>query len=140
MALLVLAPRREDTARLRVDLESEAAGARALIVDDDAEILGLLGELVEREGFSVTRAATMAEAREAITATTPDVLLVDIHLPDGSGLDLLEDLGPAPPEVVLITGQSSVETAVDALRRGATDYLTKPVDVARLRMMLGNLA
>jgi len=111
-----------------------------VIVDDDPEIVGVLAELVAREGFAVTCASTLERAREAIAATTPDVLLVDLHLPDGSGLDLLEGLGAAPPEVVLITGQASVETAVDALRRGAADYLTKPVDVARLRMVLGNLA
>ncbi len=116
------------------------AGPRAVIVDDDLEVLNVLGEFVEGEGFVVTRAPTLKKAREAIAATTPDILLVDIHLPDGSGLEILDDLGPAAPEVVLITGQASVETAVDALRRGAADYLTKPVDFARLKMTLGNLA
>ena len=116
------------------------AGPRAVIVDDDVEILKVLAEFVEREGFAVTCAPSVKQAREAIAATTPDVVLVDIQLPDGSGLDLLEGLGPAAPEVVLITGRASVDTAVDALRRGAADYLTKPVDFARLKMMLGNLA
>jgi two-component system, NtrC family, response regulator AtoC len=120
-------------------MESEKAGPRAVIVDDDVEILKVLAEFVEREGFVVTCAPSLKQAREAVAATTPDVLLVDIQLSDGSGLDLLEGLGPAAPEVVLITGQASVETAVDALRRGAADYLTKPVDFARLHMMLGNL-
>jgi two-component system, NtrC family, response regulator AtoC len=116
------------------------AEPRALIVDDDPEVLNVLGEFVEREGFRVSRAATLKEAREAIAGTTPDIVLIDIHLPDGTGLDLLEGLEPADPEIVLITGQASVETAVDALRRGASDYLTKPVDFARLKMTLGNLA
>jgi DNA-binding NtrC family response regulator len=67
-------------------------------------------------------------------------VLVDLQLPDGSGLELLDDFeGTAAPEVVLITGNASVETAVDALRRGAADYLTKPVDIARVKMALGNL-
>jgi DNA-binding NtrC family response regulator len=121
-------------------MESETAGPRALIVDDDPEVLKVLGELVQREGFAVTSAPTLKEAREVIAATAPDILLIDIHLPDGSGLELLEGLGPGAPEVVLITGQASVETAVDALRRGAADYLTKPVDFARLKAMLANLA
>jgi len=113
----------------------------ALIVDDDPEIASVLGALVEREGFAVTCASSLAEAREAITATVPDILLVDIQLPDGSGLDLLDGLDAATdPEVVLITGNASVETAVDALRHGVTDYLTKPVDFARLKMALANLA
>jgi len=112
---------------------------RALIVDDDPEIARVLAEVVEREGFAVTCAATLADARQEIAATVPDVLLVDIHLPDGSGVELLEGLGPAAPEVVLITGSASVETAVHALRLGAADYLTKPVDFARLKMVLGNV-
>jgi two-component system, NtrC family, response regulator HydG len=114
---------------------------RALIVDDDPEVLQVLDEFVKREGFAVTRAGTLGEAREAIAANSPDILLVDIHLPDGTGLDLLDGLQANPtPEVVLITGNASVETAVDSLRRGAVDYLTKPVDFARLKMVLANLA
>jgi len=113
---------------------------RALIVDDDPEIARVLAEVVEREGFAATCAASLALARQEIAATVPDILLVDIHLPDGSGVELLEGLGPAAPEVVLITGSASVETAVHALRLGAADYLTKPVDFARLKMVLGNAA
>jgi DNA-binding NtrC family response regulator len=68
-----------------------------------------------------------------------DVLFVDLSLPDGNGLDLLEGLEPVP-ETVLITGQGSVETAVQALRLGVADYLTKPVDFARVKMVLGGVA
>jgi two-component system response regulator AtoC len=114
---------------------------RALIVDDDLEVLQVLAEFVKREGFVASVASTIAQAREEIAANPPDILLVDIQLPDGSGLDLLDGLQQAAdPEVVLITGNASVETAVDALRRGVTDYLTKPVDFARLKMALANLA
>jgi DNA-binding NtrC family response regulator len=120
-------------------MESENSRPRALIVDDDPEIAAVLTELVEREGFAVTSASTLARAREEIAALVPDIVLVDIHLPDGSGLELLDAQGPASPEVVLITGQASVETAVDALRRGAADYLTKPVDFPRLKMVLGHV-
>ena len=114
-------------------------GPRALIVDDDVEALRVLAEVVEREGFEVSCAATLLEARALMAATTPDVMLIDINLPDGSGLELLDSLGPSEPEIVLITGQASFETALDALRRGAADYLTKPVDFARLKMVLGNV-
>jgi two-component system response regulator AtoC len=120
--------------------ESEAAAPRALIVDDDLDVLSLLTEFVEREGFAVTTAPSLEQARAEIAATVPDILLIDIHLPDGSGLELLDGLGPAEPEIVLITGQASIETAVEALRRGASDYLTKPIDFPRLKMVLGNLA
>jgi DNA-binding NtrC family response regulator len=111
-----------------------------LIVDDDPGFLMGLSEVVKREGFAVTGAGTLKQAREEIEVNPPDIVLVDLQLPDGSGLDLLEDFaGTASPEVVLITGNASVETAVEALRRGAADYLTKPVDIARVKMALGNL-
>jgi DNA-binding NtrC family response regulator len=114
---------------------------RALIVDDDLGFLLGLAELVRREGFAVVTAGSLKEAREEIAASPPDILLVDLRLPDGSGLDLLAGFEPPnAPEVVLITGDASVETAVDALRQGAIDYLTKPVDFARIKMALANVA
>ncbi len=112
---------------------------RALIVDDDPAFLEGLTELVRREGFVVSSASSLKQAREALAANPPDILLVDLNLPDGTGLDLVEGLDPAP-EVVLITGQASVETAVESLRRGVADYLTKPVDFARVKMALANVS
>jgi two-component system, NtrC family, response regulator AtoC len=113
---------------------------RALIVDDDSGFQLGLAELVRREGFAVATASSLAQAREEIAASRPDILLVDLRLPDGSGLDLLDDLeSTAAPEVVLITGAASIETAVEALRRGVIDYLTKPVDFARIKMALANV-
>jgi two-component system, NtrC family, response regulator AtoC len=117
-----------------------ATPPRALIVDDDPGFLLGLAELVRREGFAVSSAGSLKQAREEITASAPDILLVDLRLPDGSGLDLLNGFEPTTaPEVVLITGSASVETAVDALRRGAIDYVTKPVDFARIKMALANV-
>jgi len=113
---------------------------RALLVDDDEGFVAGLAELVKREGFVVATAGTLKQAREEIAARPPDILLIDLNLPDGSGLSLLEGLEPlSAPEVLLITGSASVETAVDALRRGVADYLTKPVDFARVKMALGNV-
>jgi DNA-binding NtrC family response regulator len=112
----------------------------ALIVDDDLSFQLGLAEVVGREGFSTATASSLAQARTEIAKQAPDVLLTDLQLPDGSGLDLLQDNGGAgAPEVILITGHASVETAVDALKRGATDYLTKPVDFARVKTVLTNL-
>ncbi|HET7747303.1 MAG TPA: sigma-54 dependent transcriptional regulator [Vicinamibacteria bacterium] len=112
-----------------------------MIVDDDPDVLDVLASLVEREGFAVARAASLQEARAALASDlSPDILFVDIHLPDGNALDLLDGLETADPEIVLITGHATVETAVEAIRRGVTDYLTKPVDVARLKMVLGNVS
>jgi two-component system, NtrC family, response regulator AtoC len=111
-----------------------------LIVDDDLGFRLGLSKVVKDEGFAVAGAGTLKQAREEIAVSLPDIVLVDLQLPDGSGLDLLEDFeGTASPEVVLITGNASVETAVEALRHGAADYLTKPVDIARVKMALGNV-
>ena len=115
--------------------------ARALIVDDDTAFVSGLAEVVKREGFAVNTTGTLSDARREITETPPDIVLVDLFLPDGSGMELLQAFEPGTgPEVVLITGNASLETAVDALRRGATDYLTKPIDMARLKVTLAALA
>ena len=100
-----------------------------------------LAEVVGGEGFTPVTASTLAGARQQLTLGAPEAVLVDLHLPDGSGMDLLEDLaGNGPPDVILITGQATLETAVEALRRGAADYLTKPVDLARVKTVLANLS
>jgi DNA-binding NtrC family response regulator len=112
---------------------------RALLVDDEASSLGALAELIEREGFTTATATALGEARDRIDEATPDVVLTDLVLPDGSGLELVEVAAGVGAQVVLITGHASVETAVEALRRGATDYLTKPVDLARLKTILANV-
>ena len=115
--------------------------ARALIVDDDDAFVSGLAEVVRREGFTVALAGTLGDARREIADAPPDIVLVDLLLPDGNGMDLLETQEPGSgPEIVLITGNASLETAVDALRRGATDYLTKPIDMGRLKVTLNALA
>ena len=111
----------------------------AFIVDDDLSFQLGLAEAVRLEGFTTTAAASLKEAREHLTTTEPDVLFIDLNLPDGTGLDLLEEMETIP-ETVLITGQASMETAVQALRRGVADYLTKPVDFTRVKMVLANVS
>jgi len=96
---------------------------------------------VQREGFSASSAGTLGEAREQLWKQVPDLVLTDLVLPDGRGTDLLADLDSgARAQLVVITGHASVDTAVDALRMGATDYLTKPIDVSRLKIALANAA
>ena len=112
----------------------------ALVVEDDPHSLSALAEVVELEGFTTASASTLASARAHFDEQVPDLVLIDLMLPDGSGIDLLKDTpGGAATEVVFITGHASVDTAVQALRTGATDYLTKPVDIARLRTILTNV-
>jgi two-component system response regulator AtoC len=115
--------------------------SRALVVDDDLSFLTAEAELVEREGFATTTATSLAEARTRIQEDPPDVVLVDLMLPDGKGLELLEDLpAGARTEFIVITGHASVESVIEAMRCGVLDYLTKPVDIPRLKAVLNNLA
>ena len=115
---------------------------RALVVDDDRPTRLALTELVAEEGFTAIAAGSLREARACMLQASPDVVLLDLMLPDGKGLDLIADLHArnGHAEVVVITGHATLESAVEALRRGACDYLTKPVDPARLKTMLANLA
>jgi len=113
----------------------------ALAVDDDPNFLSALAELIEGQGFTTNTACNLRDARAQVSHRAPDVALVDLYLPDGSGIDLLKDLeGGAATEVVLMTGHADVESAVQALRLGASDYLTKPLDIGRLKSILANVA
>jgi DNA-binding NtrC family response regulator len=113
----------------------------ALVVDDDVNFGLGLAEVVTREGFTVKTAGSIKEAKAEISRAVPDVLLVDLHLPDGSGLDLFRELEGTPAtEVVLITGQATVDTAVEAMKRGASDYLVKPLDFGRVKLVLAKVS
>ncbi len=124
-------PGREPAARPRV----------ALLVDDDSLFRESLALLVRREGFEVAEAATLGEARARLSGDGVDVVFVDLALPDGHGLELLDPETGAPGEadVVIITGNATVDSAVTALRQGVLDFLTKPVDQNRLRAILANV-
>ena len=113
---------------------------RALVVDDDVTSQSALAALVRDEGFEVETAGTLADARSSLEGRSPDVMLLDVGLPDGSGLDFLRELdGATDAEIVLITGNGTVDAAVEAIRHGASDYLTKPADIARLQSVLVNV-
>jgi two-component system, NtrC family, response regulator HydG len=110
---------------------------QVLLVDDDPETLEWLSEFVRGEGFTVATADSLRAAQIQLTRATPDVILTDLLLPDGEGIELLAELEtPESTEVVVITGHASVESAIGALRAGATDYLVKPIDIERLRGIL----
>jgi two-component system, NtrC family, response regulator AtoC len=112
---------------------------KALVVDDSTDFRESMVVLLQREGFAVIEADSLDAARKRL-AQPVDVVLVDLVLPDGDGLDLVRDEEYAGAAFVVITGNASVESAVGALREGATDYLTKPVDRARLKSVLGHVA
>ena len=112
-----------------------------LIVDDDAGTRAALGELAAAEGFTVAAAGDLREARTQMGRLRPDVVLIDLHLPDGSGMELFADIDADPSftEVILITGHASLETAVQALREGVSDYLVKPVNPQRVKAILSRV-
>lgn len=113
----------------------------ALVVDDDLNTRNSLADLVEAEGFEVKTADSLERARNQVAHLDPLVVLTDLVLPDGQGTDLLKDLEEdSHTEVILVTGFASVESAVEALRLGAYDYLTKPIDVPRLKAILANVS
>ena len=113
----------------------------ALLVDDDADFLTGLAEIAGQEGFAVATAATLKEAREHCSRESVDIAVVDLALPDGEGLELLQELRNAPgTDVIIISGVATVDSAIAALRLGALDYLTKPLDTNRLRVVLANAA
>jgi len=111
--------------------------SHALVVDDDVDSASTLAALIAAEGFTVASAHTLRDARRQIALQQPDIVLLDLQLPDGSGMDLFTDASLiANSEVVLITGHASIETSIQALRLGAADYLIKPVNLRQLQGVL----
>jgi two-component system response regulator AtoC len=113
--------------------------ATILVVDDERVFRVMSEEALTAHGFEVRTAATLAKARAELERGAPDVLLLDRRLPDGDGLELLATKGPNPedgPIAIVITAYGDVENAVTALRAGAADYLTKPIQVTDLLVKL----
>ena len=117
-----------------------SARPKLLIVEDDENSAEMLKAFAQNEGFAASVANSLADARQQLILHRPQVVLLDLHLPDGSGMDLFADASlRGDAEVVLITGNASVETSVEALRLGAADYLIKPVSLKLLRNVLHRL-
>jgi DNA-binding NtrC family response regulator len=111
---------------------------KILVVDDEPAERDGLARLVGQWGYEVETAASGEEALNLIESQHPAVVLTDLVLPEMDGLTLLQKLRETgrPPIVLLVTGHGTVETAVEAMRHGAFDYLTKPVDATRLQVLL----
>jgi DNA-binding NtrC family response regulator len=111
-----------------------------LIVDDDFNARAALEALVRKEGLEIASAGSLAEAEALASRRQFAAVLVDYYLPDGAGLELIARLPEPRPEIVLVTGRATFETALEALRMGVADYLEKPVDQARLKAVLEGVA
>ena len=113
-----------------------------LVVDDEAEIRTSLEEILREEGYSVAGAASAAEALVLIQDAPYDVVLLDIWLPDRDGLEVLSDIrqlaSETRPEVIIISGHGTIETAVKATKLGAYDFLEKPLSLDRTLIVVKN--
>ncbi|HEY4644669.1 MAG TPA: sigma-54 dependent transcriptional regulator [Steroidobacteraceae bacterium] len=108
---------------------------RILIVDDEADIRSLLREILSEEGYEVEVAADAQQARASRARQSPDLVLLDIWMPDTDGITLLREWSHTPNAdcpVVMMSGHGTVETAVEATRLGAFDFVEKPLSLAKL--------
>jgi len=111
-----------------------------LIVDDEPDIRELLDITLSRMGLQTHSAATLEEAREMVSRLQPDLCLTDMRLPDGSGIALVEHIQQELPHipVAMITAHGSVETAISALKAGAFDFVSKPIELDDLRKLVSS--
>ena len=109
-------------------------GARILVVDDDSSIRAVVGEALRREGYRVQAVGSVAAQVEALKSLAPDLLIIDVVLPDGNGLDVIPEILAVRPDlpVIVLSAQNTLSTAVRATEQGAFDYLPKPFDLDAL--------
>ncbi|HRC87568.1 MAG TPA: sigma-54 dependent transcriptional regulator, partial [Thermoanaerobaculia bacterium] len=109
-----------------------------LIVDDERSLLDFLSILLEPEGYQIHTAGSVSEAHKVLAATLPDLVLCDIMMPDGNGLDLLKEIKEKTPHtsVVMMTAYTSTKAAIEAMKLGAYDYISKPFDNDELKVVI----
>ena len=114
---------------------------RVLVVDDDAAVLGGMREIIQSLGHEVQGAGSAEEALSLLKREVFHLLVTDLMLPGDSGLDLMKIVRDASPgtSIVLVTGHASLKTAITALKSGASDYLTKPIDPRALKILVGKM-
>ena len=105
---------------------------RILFIDDDEGILRVLNKYFETRGYQTFSALTGREGINTFYRVSPDVTVLDLHMPDISGINVLEELRPKRPMVIMLTGDGEVENAVEAMRHGAENFLIKPIELAHL--------
>ena len=115
---------------------------KLLMVEDSVSLSAIYMAYLEGTDYDLVTAETLGSAHEALGAFKPDIVLLDIELPDGNGLDFLTATTALEnsPKVIVMTAYGTSDMAVDAIRRGAFDFLTKPFDAARLIVTLDNAA
>jgi two-component system response regulator AtoC len=113
--------------------------ATVLVIDDDKMIRSFLENILSEDGYEVLAAATGAEGEATLRAKPVDVVLLDLMLPDEDGISVLRKIKQEEPnvQVILLTAYGAVESAVEAMRLGAYDYIDKPSDVSKLKLIIG---
>src|SRR5438552_1140191 len=112
-----------------------------MVVDDEPPVLKVIERLAGKAGFDVVTCGSGSEAMRALMRKPADLAMVDLRMPDVNGLDLLRQIRSVVPscEVILMTAYAAVDSAVEAIKLGAREYLTKPFDFDRLREVLGDI-
>ncbi len=112
--------------------------ARILVVDDEPSMLEFLGLLLREVGYDVSTAGSVTEGRQTFVEGDFDLVLCDIIMPDGNGLDLLRDIkaNSSSTSVIMMTAYTSTKSAIEAMKRGAYDYVSKPFDVEELKVVI----
>jgi len=112
--------------------------ATILIVDDEENALRNISAFLEPKGYEVILATNLAEARASLQRGEPEIVLLDVQLPDGYGPDLLEETAHLPnrPPIILITAFGEIEMAVEAMKNGAHDFLQKPIQLEQLHQSI----
>ncbi len=115
-----------------------STSARLLVVDDEPSMLDMLTLLFADEGYAVETARSTEEARRVLAHGGLDLVLCDIMMPDGNGLDLLREIKTSNPDapVIMMTAYTSTKSAIDAMKLGAYDYISKPFDVDELKIIV----
>ncbi len=121
---------------------SPGEGIRVLIVDDEKAHAEVVGEALERQGYEITLAASGNAGSRQIDQEDFDIILTDLRMADLGGMEILKKARQVQPdcEVLVITGHGDVKTAVEAIKHGASNYLTKPLDMAELRVLVEKAA
>lgn len=113
---------------------------RVLFIDDDESVLSSMSRYFTKLGYQAFTAASGREGVKTFHHTRPDVTVVDLNMPDLSGFHVLEELRPKRPAIIMLTGYGEIENAVEAMRKGAENFLVKPVDMSHLEMAVEKAA
>ena len=121
-----------------MDAAEKTVGKKILVVDDEERICEAVKRALERRGYQVDSRLSALDALEAVRKGTPDMVICDIKMPDMDGMSLLERIREHDPSilVLLITAHASIESAVEAVRKGAQEYIPKPFSPAQIRFLV----